>query len=308
MTQITTTKGTHLNNNSKSILVRVIELERQCNNQRKVIWSLGIIAIVTISLGFTRGSVEELVLRKLVIADELGNQRIVLSAGYDVNPEAASIVYHDSEGNIRYWSGTEAAKNVNTSYYDKDEKLAQSQSVTELGSAMSIFSKSGIVQAELSWERKKDSPPRLVLGNGEILGLARMLLYGKEMNVRIAIDAQHPSGDAVIYLMDEEFEQGLAMKSTPSGETSIAVNDGAGQAGWIVSANKEQGCMMNLSDPSGADRVSLMVEKDGIGGLIMFDGNASPQAVLSTKKDGISAFHVGEYNPVTSTETIETKE
>ncbi len=40
----------------------------------------------------------------------------------------------------------------------------------------------------------------------------------------------------------------------------------------------------------------------------MFDGNASPQAVLSTKKDGISAFRVGEYNPVTSTETIETKE
>ncbi len=285
-------------NNQTNIHTRVVDLERQCYKQKKIAWSLAIIALAGVALGFTQGKIDELTLRKLTIVDQEGRNRIVLSAGFDINPNAASIVYLDPDQKIRYWSGTEGSENVNTSYYDDEEKLAQSQCVVkDGGSAMSIFSKEGEVQAELSWQRDEKTPPRLVLGNGEIIGLARMLLYGKEMNVRIAIDAQHPSGDAVIYLMDNEFEQGISLISDEYGGSTISVNEGRGQAGWIVAATKEQGCMMNISDPSGTDRLSLMMQKDGLGGLIMFDGKSEPRAIISTNKDGIDAFRVGEFRP-----------
>jgi hypothetical protein len=286
-----------------NIQSRVVELERQSHKQKKIIWSLGILSLAIALFGFTQGGIEELTLRKLVITDQEGRARIVLSAGFETNPNSASVVYLDPDQKIRYWSGTEGVENVNTSYYDEKEQLAQSQCVVRGGgSAMSLFSEKGTVQAELSWSRNEKDPPRLIVKQGEILGPTRMLLQDSDRHTRIAVDADYPSGNAVLFLMDEEQSQGIYLRSNLDGESTISVNEGNGRAGWIVAADKEHGCMMNLSDELGTDRISLMVRNHGLNGLILFDATSQPQAIMSSTQSGDSAFRVGTFSPKTNKE------
>ena len=77
---------------------RIERLERDVRRQRGWILALAIALVATFILGATQGTPDELTLRKLIIVDGDGRERIV--AGTLLDGEA-SLVHFDSDGKKR---------------------------------------------------------------------------------------------------------------------------------------------------------------------------------------------------------------
>ena len=82
---------------------RIERLEREMRRLRGWILVLGTALVATFALGATQGTPDELTLRKLIIVDVDGKERI--AAATFPNGEA-SIQHFDSDGKVRISAGT----------------------------------------------------------------------------------------------------------------------------------------------------------------------------------------------------------
>lgn len=272
----------------KELRERIVKLERTCHHQQKVIWSLGFIALVVMGFGFTKGPVEELVLRQLSIIDGDGNVRIVLSAGFEEDEQAASMMHFDSDENRRLWIGTDEA-GVNSTYYDENETIRVTQSVSEEGAAAaSCWDDEGVIRAEIGMFFE-DETPRLVLDKGVAVGLSRMLFYDDDEDLRIAIDANDPEGDAGAHFIDKDGVTRIWMGShSEGGPSRLALIDEFGELRWTTYTDDEGDCVTQMWDAKGIERISSIVFADGKSFLCFSDDEEISRIVLAAVEDHVS--------------------
>jgi hypothetical protein len=99
---------------------RIERLEREMRRLRGWILVLGIALATTFILGATQGTPDELTLRKLVIVDSDGKERIVAGTN---SIGLVGLVYTDSDGKNRIGVGTASDGSASLIHYDRDEKM-----------------------------------------------------------------------------------------------------------------------------------------------------------------------------------------
>lgn len=239
---------------------RVEKLEKQVQRQQKLNWILGIIIIGVVGLGFTEPMINDIVVRSLIIVDEHGMPRIVLSTEPDEQNPKASIQHFDAEGNTKMWQGTEGDI-MSTTYYDNDGEMRQSNGVhgEQEGTWYSFFDEDEVI-AEMSWVFGDDSTPQIVLGHGKILGVEKILMFDEEMNVRIAIDSNQ-DGQSNFHLIDEEGNSRVVIGSDGLGTSGVTLYDEIQQLRWSAFTN---GLTSGVShyDKNGKERCSIAILED----------------------------------------------
>lgn len=96
---------------------RIQRLERDMRRLREGMLVLAIALIASFAWSVTRGTPDELTLRRLAILDDDGAERIVAAAG----PEGvAGLTHYDAEGKMRIHTGTNAKGDANVQHFDSD--------------------------------------------------------------------------------------------------------------------------------------------------------------------------------------------
>ena len=98
---------------------RIDLLERETRRLRGWILVLAIALVATFALGATQETPDELTLRRLVIVDAGGKERIVASTFPDGQ---ARVQHYDQDGNTRIATGAFPDGSASIQHYDQDEK------------------------------------------------------------------------------------------------------------------------------------------------------------------------------------------
>ncbi len=110
-------------------------LEREMRRLRGWILVLGITLVATFALGATKETPDELTLRKLIIVDADGKQRIVAGTTGD---EAVGLVYIDRNGKPRILTATKPDGEAGVQHYDIDGKMRIAAVTLPGGEAMLV--------------------------------------------------------------------------------------------------------------------------------------------------------------------------
>jgi hypothetical protein len=96
---------------------RIKRLERDMRRLREGMLMLAIALIASFGWSMTRGTPDELTLRRLAIVDDDGEERIVAEAW----PEGESgLSHYDTEGKMRIRTGTNSEGDANVQHFDPD--------------------------------------------------------------------------------------------------------------------------------------------------------------------------------------------
>ena len=93
-------------------------LERTNRRWRRLACTMAVLIVAAVGIGAAQMNEDELVLRKLVIQDEEGRERIVL----DTNRHGAGMTYYDANGKGRIESGTKVTGDAWTTHFDANGK------------------------------------------------------------------------------------------------------------------------------------------------------------------------------------------
>ena len=96
---------------------RIQRLERDMRRLREGMLVLAIALIASFTWSVTRGTPDELTLRRLAIVDDDGEERIVAAA----QPEGeVGLSHYDAEGKMRIRTGTNSEGDANVQHFDPD--------------------------------------------------------------------------------------------------------------------------------------------------------------------------------------------
>ena len=239
---------------------RVEKLEKQVQRQQKLNWILGMFIIGIVGLGFTQPRREHIVVRSLTIVDENGMPRIMLASELDVANPKASIQHFDAEGNTKMWQGTEGDI-ISTTYYDNDGEMRQSNGVhgEQKGTWYSFFDEDEVI-AEMSWVFGEEEFPQIVLGHGQMIGVEKILMIDQEMDIRIALDANH-NGDPNIHLIDEDGVSRVIIGSDGYGASGVTLYDETQELRWTAFTDGLTSGMSHY-DKNGKERCTIAILED----------------------------------------------
>ncbi len=99
---------------------RIERLEREMRRLRSWILVLGIVLATTFILGATQGTPDELTLRKLIIVDDDGKERIVAGR---TGGGGVGLTHYDRDGKVRIAAVTFPTGEANLSHYDGDGQM-----------------------------------------------------------------------------------------------------------------------------------------------------------------------------------------
>ncbi|MBW2716903.1 MAG: hypothetical protein JRD03_12535 [Deltaproteobacteria bacterium] len=96
---------------------RIQRLERDMRRLREGMLVLAIALIASFAWSVTRGTPDELTLRRLAIVDDDGKERIVAAA----RPEGeVGLSHYDAEGKVRIRTGTNSEGDASVQHFDPD--------------------------------------------------------------------------------------------------------------------------------------------------------------------------------------------
>ena len=239
---------------------RVARLEKQVQRQHTLNWILGMFIIGIVGLGFTQPMLEHIAIRALTIVDENGTPRIMLSTETDAKSIRASIQHFDAEGNTKMWQGTEGDI-MSTTYYDNDGEMRQSNGVhgEQKGTWYSFFDEDEVI-AEMSWIYGGEEFPQIVLGHGQMIGVEKILMFDEELDIRIALDANH-HGEPTIQLIDEDGVSRVIIGSDGYGASGVTLYDETQELRWSALTD---GLTSGVShyDKNGKERCTIAILED----------------------------------------------
>ena len=239
---------------------RVEKLEKQVQRQQKLNWILGMFIIGIVGLGFTQPMLEHIAIRALTIVDENGTPRIMLSTETDAKSIRASIQHFDAEGNTKMWQGTEGDI-MSTTYYDNDGEMRQSNGVhgEQKGTWYSFFDEDEVI-AEMSWIYGGEEFPQIVLGHGQMIGVEKILMFDEELDIRIALDANH-HGEPTIQLIDEDGVSRVIIGADGQGASGVTLFDETQELRWSALTD---GLTSGVShyDKNGKERCTIAILED----------------------------------------------
>jgi len=133
---------------------RIEQLERTNRGWRRLACAMAVLILAVVSIAAMSKDEDELVLRKLVIQDEQGRQRIVMASkegaahirSYDADAKmridvvttrdgSASIEHYDANGKKRLAAGTLANEQAFVQHFDTNDKLRMVGGTTPDGKA-----------------------------------------------------------------------------------------------------------------------------------------------------------------------------
>jgi hypothetical protein len=239
---------------------RVEKLEKQIRTQQKLNWLLGIALFGMVGFGFTPPMLEHITARSLCIIDENGMPRIILSSEPGKSEPKASIRHLDAKGNPKLWQGTEGDI-ISSTYYDNDGMMRQSNGVDgkRNGTWYSFFDQEK-VNAEMSWTFGGEEFPQIVLGHGQIFGVEKILMFNPEMEIRIAIDANH-EGDPSLQMLDENAVSRVVLGTYSEGPSGVSVYDEVQELRWSA-CTEELRSGVSHYDKNGKNRCSIAILED----------------------------------------------
>ena len=239
---------------------RVEKLEKQVQRQQKLNWVLAIFIIGIVGLGFTQPMLENIAVRSLTIVDENGMPRIMLASEPDVTHPRAFIQHFDEKGKTKMWQGTEG-EIMSTTYYDNNGDMRQSNGVHgEHKSTWYSFFDDDEVIAELSWVFGGEDFPQIVLGHGQMIGVEKILMFNEEMDIRIALDANH-DGEPNIHLIDEDGVSRIVIGADGHGASGVTLYDETQELRWSAFTDELISGVSHF-DKNGMERCTIAILED----------------------------------------------